>query len=97
MPVTLVNRSASRPLLVPLTNGKTLRLSPGGSSEKLPDREAESNPKVDKLRRLGLLDVLTDPRPSGKPSSRPASGPSSRSASRPSSRKKDAPETSNED
>lgn len=62
MPVTFLNRSASRPLLVPLSNGKTLRLSPGGSSGKLSDREAENNPKVDKLRRQGLLDVLTEPR-----------------------------------
>ena len=62
MPVTFVNRSASRPMLIPLANGKTLRLSPGGSSGKLPDREAENNPKVDKLRRQGLLDVLREPR-----------------------------------
>jgi hypothetical protein len=66
MPVTFVNRSASRPLLIPLTNGKALRLSPGGSSGKLPDREAESNPKVDKLRRQGLLDVIKEPASSGR-------------------------------
>jgi len=66
MPVTFVNRSASRPLVVPLTNGKTLRLPPGGSSGNLPDREAENNPKVDKLRRQGLLDVLTEPAPSSR-------------------------------
>jgi hypothetical protein len=75
MTVTFVNRSASRPLLIPLTNGKTLRLSPGGSSEKLPDREAENNPKVDKLRRQGLLDVLTEPRSSSRKKDAPeASG-----------------------
>jgi hypothetical protein len=61
MPVTFVNRSTLRPLLIPLRNGTTLRLSPGGSSEKLSDREVENNPKVDKLRRQGLLDVLTEP------------------------------------
>lgn len=66
MPVTFVNRSASRPLLIPLTNGKALRLSPGARSGKLPDREAESNPKVDKLRRQGLLDVLKEPAPSSR-------------------------------
>ena len=66
MPVTFVNRSALRPLLVPLTNGTTLRLPPGGSAGKLPDREAESNPKVDKLRRQGLLDVLTEPQSSSR-------------------------------
>lgn len=66
MPVTFVNRSASSPLLIPLTNGQTLRLSPGGSSERLPDREAENNPKVDKLRRQGLLEVVTEPRPSSR-------------------------------
>jgi len=66
MPVTFVNRSTTSPLLVPLSNGTTLRLSPGGSSEKLPDREAENNPKVDKLRRQGLLDVLTETRSSSR-------------------------------
>lgn len=66
MPVTFVNRSASRPLLIPLTNGQTLRLAPGDSSGKLSDREAENNPKVDKLRRQGLLDVLTEPRSSSR-------------------------------
>jgi hypothetical protein len=66
MPVTFVNRSALRPLVIPLRGGKTVRLSPGGSSEKLPDREAENNPKVDKLRRQGLLDVLTGPRSSSR-------------------------------
>jgi hypothetical protein len=66
MPVTFVNRSASRPLHIPLANGKTLRLSPGGSSGKLPDREAENNPKVDKLRQQGLLDVVTEPKPSSR-------------------------------
>ena len=66
MPVTLVNRSSLRPLLVRLSNGKTLRLSPGGSSGKLSDREVENNPKVDKLRRRGLLDVLTEPAPGSR-------------------------------
>jgi hypothetical protein len=66
MPVTFVNRSVSSPLLVPLSSGMTLRLPPGGSSEKLPDREAENNPKVDKLRRQGLLEVITEPRSSSR-------------------------------
>ena len=66
MPVTFVNRDALRPLFVPLSSGKALRLPPGGSSEKLPDREAENNPKVDKLRQRGLLDVVTEPRPSSR-------------------------------
>lgn len=66
MPVTFVNRSPSRPLLIRLSSGRTLRLSPGGSSEKLHDREAENNPKVDKLRRQGLLDVVVEARPSSR-------------------------------
>jgi hypothetical protein len=66
MPVTFVNRSVKHPLLLRLNSGKTLRLPPGGSSDKLPDREAENNPKVDKLRRQGLLDVLTEPRSSSR-------------------------------
>jgi hypothetical protein len=74
MPVTFVNCSAS-PLLVTLNNGKTLRLSPGGSSEKLPDREAQNNPKVDKLRQQGLLDVVAESRPGSRKKDAPeASG-----------------------
>ena len=82
MPVTFVNRSVSSPLLVPLSSGKTLRLPPGGSSGNLPDREAQNNPKVDKLRQQGLLDVLTEPRSS------------SREKDAPETSGKDAPETS---
>jgi hypothetical protein len=71
MPVTFVNRSASRPLLVPLSSGRTLRLPPGGSSGQMHDREAENNPKVDKLRRQGLLDVVAESRPGSRKKNAP--------------------------
>ena len=59
MPITFTNRLTSRPLLVPLSSGATLRLSPGQTSRELPDREAMHNPKIDKLRRRGHVDVRT--------------------------------------
>jgi hypothetical protein len=51
---SLVN---STPVLVPLSTGTTLRLSPGQVSDLLPDVEVANNPKVEKLRRQGQIDV----------------------------------------
>lgn len=48
---------ASGPILVPLTSGRTVRLSPGQHSEELHDVEVAGNDKVEKLRRRGLIDV----------------------------------------
>lgn len=47
----------SGPILVPLSSGTTVRLSPGQSSAEMPDVEVTANAKVDKLRRQGLIDV----------------------------------------
>jgi hypothetical protein len=82
MPITFTNRSMSSPLLVPLSSGRTLRLPPGGTSQELPDREAEGNPKVEKLRRQGLLDVREETAATDTPAR---------------SRKKNAPEESGQE
>jgi len=57
MAVTITNLRASGPVLVPLTTGGTVRLSPGQQSEPLPDVAVADNAKVDKLQRLGLIGV----------------------------------------
>jgi hypothetical protein len=57
MPVTIRSLVHSRPLVVPLTTGTALRLSPGQSSGELPDIEVQDNPKIDKLSGLGLIEV----------------------------------------
>jgi hypothetical protein len=47
------------PVLVPLSSGTTLRLSPGQVSDDLPDVEVANNAKVGKLQRQGMIDVAT--------------------------------------
>jgi hypothetical protein len=59
MPVTITNLQPSGPLHVPLTSGRTLRLSPGQSSEAIPDVEVENNDQVDRLVGGGLVEVAT--------------------------------------
>jgi hypothetical protein len=61
MPVVVTNLSSS-PLLLRLTSGATLRLSPGSASEALADVEVQKNPKVDRLRdqRVNLVEPATE-------------------------------------
>jgi hypothetical protein len=63
MPVVVTNLSSS-PLLLRLTSGATLRLSPGSASEALADVEVQKNPKVDRLRdqRVILVEPATGER-----------------------------------
>ena len=57
MTVRITSLAPSAPVLVPLTTGATLRLSPGEVSADLPDIEVANNAKVDKLQRQGVIDV----------------------------------------
>jgi hypothetical protein len=57
MAVKIRNLTTSGPILVPLSSGTTVRLSPGQSSGEMPDVEVTDNAKVDKLRRQGLIDI----------------------------------------
>ncbi|MGH3901557.1 MAG: hypothetical protein ACRDTA_25545 [Pseudonocardiaceae bacterium] len=57
MPVKITNLLTSRPIVVPLTTGATLRLSPGQTSEELADVEVKNNAKVDKLQEQGVIEV----------------------------------------
>ncbi|GIH14157.1 hypothetical protein [Rugosimonospora africana] len=59
MGVKLRNLLASGPVVVPLNTGATVRLSPGQTSDELADVEVTDNAKVEKLRRLGLIEVET--------------------------------------
>jgi hypothetical protein len=63
MPVKITNLAISGPVLVPLSSGRTVRLSPGQVSDEMPDVEVVDNAKVDKLRRQGLIDVETTDEP----------------------------------
>jgi hypothetical protein len=58
MTVKIKNSLVSGPVAIPLTNGQSLRLSPGEESRELPDIEATGNAKVDKLRRLRVIEVV---------------------------------------
>jgi hypothetical protein len=57
MPVKVKSLLRSGPIVVPLTTGATLRLSPGETSAELPDVEITNNPKVDKLQAQGVIGI----------------------------------------
>jgi hypothetical protein len=58
MPLRIRNLLTSQPVVVPLNTGTALRLSPGQSSDELPDLETKDNAKVDRLRREGVIEVV---------------------------------------
>jgi hypothetical protein len=60
MAVTIRSLLTSGPVLVPLTSGATLRLSPGQCSPEVDDVEVAGNAKVDKLRQRGVIEVQAD-------------------------------------
>jgi hypothetical protein len=68
MAVKIRSLVTSGPIVVPLSSGSSMRLSPGQISQELPDVEVVDNAKVDKLRRLGVIDVEST---SGKSGSDP--------------------------
>jgi hypothetical protein len=80
MAVRIRNLVTSGPVLVPLSSGTTVRLSPGQVSDDLPDVEVANNAKVDKLQRQGMIDVAmakesdadADVEPAGQPAAEPA-------------------------
>jgi len=97
MAVKIKNLVLSAPLSVPLSSGRTVRLSPGQVSEELPDVEVQDNAKVDKLLRQRLIDIEpTDRRRAQRPPPpqepeplpEPASSPVKRTAPVPASRRK---------
>ena len=52
--------------VITLLGGTTVRVSPGATSAELPDVEIERNPRIDKLRRLGVIAVAAAPKPKGR-------------------------------
>ena len=79
MAVRIRSLVTSGPVLVPLSSGTTLRLSPGQVSDDLPDVEVANNAKVGKLQRQGMIDVATAKEVRGR---RRADEPASRRAGR---------------
>ncbi|VVJ17642.1 Uncharacterised protein [Amycolatopsis camponoti] len=59
MAVRIRSLLVSGPISVPLSTGRTVRLSPGQESDEVPDVEVAGSDKVEKLRRRGLIDVET--------------------------------------
>ena len=59
MAVRIRSLLVSGPIIVPLSTGRNVRLSPGQSSAELHDVEVANNAKVDKLRRQGVIEVET--------------------------------------
>jgi len=63
MAVRIKSLATSGPVLVPLSTGTTVRLSPGQVSDEMPDVEITNNAKVDRLQRQGLIAVETAAEP----------------------------------
>jgi hypothetical protein len=57
MTVRIRNLLVSGPLLVPLSSGGTVRLSPGQVTDELADAEIANNAKIEKLRAQQVIDV----------------------------------------
>jgi hypothetical protein len=83
MPVKIKSLLISRPIVVPLTTGTTLRLSPGETSAELPDVEITNNPKVDKLQAQGAIGIEKASKATAKRAEREANTPSETSKDMP--------------
>lgn len=57
MTVRIRSLLVSGPLLVPLSSGTTVRLSPGQVTDELADAEITNNAKIEKLRAQQVIDV----------------------------------------
>ncbi|SRR6266704_1680188 len=75
MPVKIKSLLISRPIVVPLTTGATLRLSPGETSAELPDVEIKNNAKVDKLQAQGAIEIETASKATAKRAEKDANMP----------------------
>lgn len=85
MAVRIKNLRISGPILVPLTTGTTLRLSPGQVSDEVADVEVANNATVDKLQRQGVIRVeRTEETPNPSPDAAAEAAPA-KSRRRPSS------------
>lgn len=74
MPFTLTSKQTSGPLVLILPSGATVRLAPGETSPELPDVEVLDNPKLARLRQLGVLEVAQVEAKAGARSARKAKG-----------------------
>jgi hypothetical protein len=72
MAVVIRNLLTSRPLMVPLTTGAMVRLSPGQAVE-LPEIEIRDNAKVEKLQGQGVLEIEAGG--AGESTTEPPTGP----------------------
>jgi hypothetical protein len=57
MAVRIRSLLVSGPLVVPLSSGVSVRLSPGAATDELADVEVANNAKIDELQELRLIDL----------------------------------------
>jgi hypothetical protein len=86
MAVRVRSLLTSRPIVVPLGSGSTLRLSPGQTSDEIPDVEVQNNPKVEKLKDQGVIVVESAAKP--KPGQKEVAAARDDGGSRPRSRRR---------
>jgi hypothetical protein len=60
MAIRIKSLLVSGPVVIPLNSGATVRLSPGQTSDELPDVEVTDSQKVAKLTGRGVIAVETD-------------------------------------
>jgi hypothetical protein len=77
MAVKIRSLVTSGPVLVPLSTGRTIRLSPGQLSDEMPDVEVANNAKVEKLQRESLIAVVAADAPEAgtQPAAEPTEQP----------------------
>jgi hypothetical protein len=90
MAVRVRSLLTSRPIIVPLGSGSSLRLSPGQTSDEIPDVEVQNNPKIEKLKDQGVIVVesAAKPKPGQKPGQQEVAAAGDDGGSRPRSRRR---------
>lgn len=93
MAVRIRSLAVSGPVVVPLSTGEAVRLSPGQVTDELPAVTVANNAKVEKLQQRGLIEVETLDEPAAeakpdKPADKPAGKARSGKASEPSASSK---------
>lgn len=80
MAVRIRSLAVSGPVVVPLSTGEAVRLSPGQATDELPAVTVANNAKVEKLQQRGLIEVetLEEPAAEAKPASKARSGKAAR-------------------
>ena len=88
MAVRVTSLLISRPIVVPLGSGSSLRLSPGQTSDEIPDVEVQDNPKIERLKDQGVIAVESAAKPKPKSGQKEVAAAGDDGGSRPRSRRR---------